>query len=240
MAVGPQGPPGPQGEQGPKGDPGPSGATGPQGPQGETGATGPQGPAGEDGARGPQGPQGEQGPQGPAGADGLTTSVNEVQQVNGNVTLTAADIDASDGDSVQTHLTNAEDGIAALEPSGSKVSYSSVTLSSTLQPLASITLQPGVYLIGGALYSNFNAGVNIEFSILAGAEQVAFARNFHAAAENPATMNLALPLTLTEATTIQWRVRSVAGSPSGSTNNDSGVSFGWYMRLNSTGGRGNG
>ena len=62
--VGPQGPPGLQGE---KGD------TGPQGPQGERGATGPQGPAGpqgETGAQGPPGPQGETGAQGPIGPPG--------------------------------------------------------------------------------------------------------------------------------------------------------------------------
>ena len=83
VAVGPQGP------QGPQGDTGPAGATGPQGPQGETGATGPQGPAGADGAQGPQGPQGETGPQGPAGADGVTTSVDGITQVSGNVALGA-------------------------------------------------------------------------------------------------------------------------------------------------------
>jgi hypothetical protein len=80
--VGPQGPPGPQGEKGATGDPGPQG---PAGPKGDTGATGPQGPKGETGAQGPQGPQGEKGatgdpgpigppgppgPQGPPGPDG--------------------------------------------------------------------------------------------------------------------------------------------------------------------------
>lgn len=88
VAVGPAGPPGPQGEQGPKGDPGPAGATGPTGPQGE---------------------------QGPAGADGLTTSVNGVQQVNGNVTLTASDIQTSDSNSIQSHISTIESAITTLE-----------------------------------------------------------------------------------------------------------------------------
>ncbi|HNS12886.1 MAG TPA: hypothetical protein PKM97_09765 [Bacteroidia bacterium] len=38
------------------------------------------------------------GPQGPAGADGLTTSVNNIQQVNGNITLSKDDIGLSDVD----------------------------------------------------------------------------------------------------------------------------------------------
>lgn len=42
--------------------------------------------------RGPQGIQGPQGPAGTDGKDGLTTSVNGVQQVNGNVTLGANNI----------------------------------------------------------------------------------------------------------------------------------------------------
>ena len=49
------------------------------------------GPTGADGIQGPQGPQGSQGN---PGKDGLTTSVNGVQQVNGNVTLTASDVGA--------------------------------------------------------------------------------------------------------------------------------------------------
>ena len=53
--------------------------------KGPQGSRGPQGPQGETGPRGPQGPQGE------AGKDGLTTSVNGVEQVDGNITLTLND-----------------------------------------------------------------------------------------------------------------------------------------------------
>lgn len=83
--VGPEGPPGPQGNpgpvgpQGPRGDPGPAGPPGPagdpgpigpQGPQGEPGPIGPQGDPGPVGPAGPQGSQGEPGPIGPAGPQG--------------------------------------------------------------------------------------------------------------------------------------------------------------------------
>jgi hypothetical protein len=73
--VGPQGPPGPQGEKGDAGPQGETGAQGPSGPQGEKGDTGPQGPQGEKGDTGAQGLQGEKGdtgPQGPAGPQGET------------------------------------------------------------------------------------------------------------------------------------------------------------------------
>jgi len=49
VKVGPQGPPGPQGNTGPQGLTGLQGETGPQGPQGLQGETGPQGPQGEKG-----------------------------------------------------------------------------------------------------------------------------------------------------------------------------------------------
>jgi hypothetical protein len=76
LAVGPQGPEGPQGDTGPQGPKGDTGDTGPQGPAGatgpagSTGATGPAGPQGPQGDTGPQGPQGDTGPQGPQGDTG--------------------------------------------------------------------------------------------------------------------------------------------------------------------------
>ncbi len=89
MALGVQGPPGPQGEQGipgPQGEqgiPGPQGEQGIPGPQGEQGIPGPQGEQGPPGPpgetppilnptiiTGPPGPQGEQGPPGPQGSPG--------------------------------------------------------------------------------------------------------------------------------------------------------------------------
>lgn len=57
-----------------------------KGPTGATGATG---------ATGPQGATGRQGATGAKGADGLTVSVNNVKHVNGNITLTAANVGAA-------------------------------------------------------------------------------------------------------------------------------------------------
>lgn len=50
---------------------------------------GPQGPQGEKGEPGAAGPKGDPGL---AGKDGLTTSVNQITQVNGNIALTLDDI----------------------------------------------------------------------------------------------------------------------------------------------------
>lgn len=91
------------------GNPGPAG---PRGPQGETGPQGPQGVPGEAGLRGPQGLQGEtgprgpEGPMGPTGPQGLPASVNGATPVNGDITLTAADVplSAADATTVQTAL----------------------------------------------------------------------------------------------------------------------------------------
>lgn len=83
---GPQGIPGIQGPQGIKGD------TGAQGVQGIQGDPGPKGDTGDIGPQGPKGDTGDVGPQGPAGANGLTTSVNGISQIGGNISLTAKDI----------------------------------------------------------------------------------------------------------------------------------------------------
>lgn len=72
VAVGPQGPEGPQGPQGEPGPQGPQGEPGPQGPQGEPGEAGPQGPQGDPGPQGEKGDQGDPGPEGPAGPQGET------------------------------------------------------------------------------------------------------------------------------------------------------------------------
>ncbi len=89
------------GEKGVKGDTGlkgDKGDTGDKGDKGDTGATGLKGDTGDKGDKGDKGDTGEKGDPGAdgitgaTGADGLTTSVNNVQQVNGNVTLTPADI----------------------------------------------------------------------------------------------------------------------------------------------------
>lgn len=123
-----KGPQGEQGAQGTQGQVGPQGETGPyftpsvdsngdlswsnngglinpstvniKGPQGEQGTIGPVGPQGE---TGPRGPQGE------AGKDGLTTSVNGVEQVDGNITLTLNDF----GVTASTTELNILDGVRA-------------------------------------------------------------------------------------------------------------------------------
>ncbi|MFJ9671093.1 hypothetical protein ACIRP5_09945 [Streptomyces sp. NPDC101221] len=107
---------GPQGPKGDKGDKGDTGADstvpGPEGPQGPQGETGPQGEPGDSAyavavANGFVGTEdewlaslvGPEGPQGPPGKDGVgagtVTAVNGVQPDDtGDVTLTAADVDA--------------------------------------------------------------------------------------------------------------------------------------------------
>ncbi len=89
---------GDKGEKGDKGDQGDQGIQGEKGDKGDQGDQGIQGEKGDQGAPGPQGPQGDkgdkgdQGIQGEAGADGLTVSVNGVEHVGGEITLTKADI----------------------------------------------------------------------------------------------------------------------------------------------------
>ena len=73
------------------------------GPQGEQGLQGEQGPQGEQGIQGIQGPEGHKGPKGDPGADGLTTKVNGVEQVNGEITLTPANIGAASAAALTTH-----------------------------------------------------------------------------------------------------------------------------------------
>lgn len=129
-----KGPQGIQGEQGSQGPQGEIGATGPQGPQGDAGpyftpsvssngdlswtnngdlqnptTVNIKGPQGEQGDQGATGPQGDTGPQGPAGKDGLTTSVNGVEQVDGNITLTLSDF----GVTASVNEVNILDGVTA-------------------------------------------------------------------------------------------------------------------------------
>ena len=111
--AGPQGPRGPRGDKGDRGDLGATGVTGPagstgldgvkgdKGDKGDLGLTGAKGDKGDQGNQGfkgdkgdtgPAGVKGDQGVQGIQGRDGLTTSVNGVTQIDGNVTLTKSDI----------------------------------------------------------------------------------------------------------------------------------------------------
>ncbi len=69
---------------------------GEKGDKGDTGAQGAKGDKGDQGEPGAQGEKGDKGDQGEPGADGLTTSVNGIAQVDGNVSLTADDIPLGD------------------------------------------------------------------------------------------------------------------------------------------------
>ena len=93
--VGPQGPPGPAGEDGIPGDTGPVGPTGDTGPVGPTGDTGPVGPTGD---TGPAGPTGDTGPVGPTGDTGPTgyTGPQGSSNYQGNV----ATVDAVYGNDI--------------------------------------------------------------------------------------------------------------------------------------------
>lgn len=76
----------------------PKGDKGDKGDQGEQGPQGPQGIQGEKGDKGDKGDQGEQGPPGPAGT-GNVSSVNGVlPNENGDVSLSASDVNARSDD----------------------------------------------------------------------------------------------------------------------------------------------
>ena len=111
----------PRGEKGDKGDTGDAGAQGAQGEKGEkgdpgdgtgTGAPGPKGDKGDKGEKGDPGAAGATGQAGAPGKDGLTTSVNGITQVGGNITLSALAIPTPDGPSsnVQASITAASAG----------------------------------------------------------------------------------------------------------------------------------
>jgi len=101
---GPKGEPGEPGAQGTNGTPGIQGETGTAGAAGTNGADGATGTAGADGTKGDNGDQGTQGIQGDTGdtgaqgdtgvqgAAGLTTAVNAIAQIDGNITITTTDI----------------------------------------------------------------------------------------------------------------------------------------------------
>jgi hypothetical protein len=126
------GPQGIQGEQGPKGDQGTAATisvgtvtTGDPGTQAQITNSGdttnavfnfviPQGTKGEQGLQGEQGAKGDKGDTGEPGADGLTPSVNEVEQVNGNISITLDDIPDGSARSISA-LAADIDAIAAAE-----------------------------------------------------------------------------------------------------------------------------
>jgi len=87
-----------KGEKGDKGDTGEQGIQGEKGDQGIQGIQGIQGEKGDQGIQGIQGIQGVPGEKGDKGDDGLTVSVNNVQHVNGNITLTKNNIELGNVD----------------------------------------------------------------------------------------------------------------------------------------------
>jgi hypothetical protein len=123
---------GAQGDIGATGADGNNGATGSQGIQGDTGATGSQGDIGATGAQGDigatgaTGADGAQGTQGETGAAGLTTSVNDIAQIGGNITLTTTDIPEGDNKYYTDALVSANTDVAA---NTAKVGYTDALVS---------------------------------------------------------------------------------------------------------------
>jgi len=135
------------GPQGPTGAAGASGVTGADGANGEKGATGDQGAqgiqgetgsAGVDGTNGDNGDQGIQGIQGTAGTDGdtgvtgdqgaagLTTAVNAIVQIDGNITITTTDIPEGDNKYYTDALVSANTAVA---DNTAKVGYTDALVS---------------------------------------------------------------------------------------------------------------
>lgn len=168
-----------QGLQGEQGIQGPQGQTGPQGPQGEQGPyftpsvdssgnlswtnNGGLGNPSTVNIRGPQGIQGETGPQGPKGDDGLTTSVNGVEQVNGNITLVLSDFGVTasvnelnklDGATVTTTEINYLDGVTSNIQGQINNKQDSITGAAT-------TITDSNLTVSRALISNTNGKVAV-------------------------------------------------------------------------------
>lgn len=119
----------------------------------------------------------------------------------------------------------------AITPKGEKVPFSSVALTQNAQTIGFINLPPGIYLVGGQLYSNYDSGNNIDFSLWAGGNRVCYSRHYHTAAPSPDVQTVIAPLVLDVGTTIYWRVARLNGSSTDPTNADIYLSYGWYIRL---------
>jgi hypothetical protein len=87
--------------------PGPQGEPGANGTNGTNGAQGIQGATGADGANGEKGATGDQ------GAAGLTTSVNAIVQIDGNITITTTNIPEGDHMYYTEALVSANTDVAA-------------------------------------------------------------------------------------------------------------------------------
>lgn len=134
------GPAGPQGPEGPQGPPGPTGLQGLQGPVGPQGADGPPGPAGADGAPGPQGVQGIAGPEGPKGETGTAGPAGAKGE-----TGTAG----PPGEKGETGTAGPAGIVSAQHAKAASYSTAISTSFITYTDLATLTLQPGKYLLIG-------------------------------------------------------------------------------------------
>jgi hypothetical protein len=115
---------------GPQGEPGAQGTNGTPGIQGETGTAGADGTNGEKGDTGDQGAQGIQGTQ---GAAGLTTAVNAIAQIDGNITLTTTNIPEGDNKYYTEAAVSANTAVAA---NTAKVGYTEVLVSANTAVVA--------------------------------------------------------------------------------------------------------
>jgi hypothetical protein len=143
-SVGAVGATGTTGTNGAKGDTGITGAQGDVGEKGIQGATGADGASGETGAQGDQGAQGiqgtagtngEKGATGEQGAAGLTTAVNAIAQIDGNITLTTTDIPEGDNKYYTDALVSANTAVAA---NTLKVGYTEALVSANTDVAANI------------------------------------------------------------------------------------------------------
>lgn len=166
-----------QGPKGERGEQGPIGPIGPEGPQGIPGEPGPKGDTGEPGAPGepgPAGPDGADGKPGPAGADGrdgLTTSVNGIQHVDGNITLTAEDVGAATPANVTTSINTHDNDPYAHEEQFDKKAVKSESVQFNL-------LAAGwTYGVQTAAIANVSANGFVGASQTATSEQVDALRN---------------------------------------------------------------
>jgi hypothetical protein len=164
--IGPQGPPGPAGEQGIQGPPGPvgeQGIQGPPGPVGEQGIQGPPGPAG--GLPGPQGPpgpigatgpQGEQGERGLTGATGLTGMTGPAGEDGVNGTQGPRGFNGTDG----VNGTQGPQGPAGISKINATNYYSitgpnGIILSPSIFTSSTVSCLPGDFALSGK-YLIFN------------------------------------------------------------------------------------
>ena len=142
----------------------------------------------------------------------------------------------STGVTVDTDGTTLDAELSRLQPAAAKVTfYSTITVNSNNDAEAGYTtLEPGVYLVGGNLYANpsgNSVGFDAVFKILKGSEQITADRHAFPVAGNPYKATVIAPLTLTETTTIYWKVARASGSKSYTYSVDSTISFGWYVKL---------